>query len=175
MTRVCVHAHMLMYMHARTHVPAYTHTVPYMSRRDDELDRVIVPLATGGVVETIKACVPGVKTCKDALYKVPARRHHSAAPLPPFLPPCPPISLDPPPPGPLREMRHSSTREHRSPTATLYTHTHPLFPRPFFRASAATFPERFARNLGKRAFPFHTEPSFSPSLANTSRSGPGFD
>lgn len=46
--------------------------------RDDELDRVIVPLATG-VVGTIKACVPGVKTCKDALYKVPARRHRSVA------------------------------------------------------------------------------------------------
>jgi len=63
-------------MHVYVHARVRTYTC-----RDDELDRVIVPLATGSVVGTIKACVPGVKTCKDALYKVPAR-HPAALPRP---------------------------------------------------------------------------------------------
>jgi len=93
---------------ARARVRTYT-------CRDDELDRVIVPLATGGVVGTIKACVPGVKTCKDALYKVPARRRRPAA-LPRILPPSP---------SPL-EMRHSSSREYRVRTRP----RHPVHPSP---------------------------------------------
>lgn len=111
------HTYTRMYTHAHSHTHTHTHLHVYTCR-DDELDRVIVPLATGGVVGTIKACVPGVKTCKDALYKVPAWRHHSATPFTPgnsrFL----------------REMRHSSTREHRSQPPP-YTHA---FPRARFSA-----------------------------------------
>jgi len=102
------HTHDDIYIHTHIHIYIYILYIHAYTCRDDELDRVIVPLATG-VVGTIKACVPGVKTCKDALYKVPPRRHHSVSLV--FL-------LQPPAPPRNETFKYSRTS---FPTATLYT------------------------------------------------------
>lgn len=140
---MCTIACALVYTHVRVYIP------PFVGR-DDELDRVIVPLATG-VVETIKACVPGVKTCKDALYKVPA-----PTPSPPFPSPSPSHPPPPYPIAPLSPPRNETFEYLRTsfPIATLYTRFSRAGGSSVHTAIFRPFPERFARNPGKRVPPF---------------------
>lgn len=110
-THVCVHAHMPMYVHAyNTHPGVYTHihTRIYVSwRRIGSCYRA----ARYRHCRNDKSVRARSETCKDALYKVPPRRHHSVSPVPCSFP-------QPPAPSRNETFKYSRTS---FPTVALYT------------------------------------------------------